>query len=209
MEFLRTLTLGARRGGIRTPDQLAAAIGEGAAYLAQGASYSYIRARSGTMGPRLMQDERFGQGMERCKWEGFAAAAGDLILIAEAELRPYLRAGAPVWQGLYRAVLAAQPEPGHREGRGWEDRIAEFEARLADHLSAPPRGIEAICRHSAGVILEFAPVEDAIRELDREMVTNNVAFRFIEHVSDMRRRADWAALAAAIRAAETAEAGDP
>jgi hypothetical protein len=199
MEFLKTLTIGARRRRVRTVDQLAAAIGEGAAYLAQGSSFSYIRARSGMMGPRLMQDDRFGAGMERCKWEGFAAAAGDLILIVEAELRPHGRAAAPFWTVLYREILAAQALPEHRRAQGWRDRVAEFDQRIAAHLAWPPRGIEAICHHSAEVILAYAPVEDRIRELDREMVTNNVKFRFIEQVDALRRRADWPALAAAIR----------
>jgi hypothetical protein len=198
MDFLRNLTIGRRRGPVRSPDQVAAAIGESAAYLAQGASYAYIRARSGTMGPRLMQDPRFGAGMERCKWEGFAAAAGDLSLIAEAELRPLARTGAAFWRGLYRRVLAAQETPEHRAGRGWDDRIAEFDARLAAHLASEPGEVAELCRHSAEVILEFAPVEDRIRELDREMVTNNVTFRFIEQVDALRRRADWPGLAAAI-----------
>lgn len=196
MEFLRLLTVGARRGRIRTPAGLAAAIGEGAAYLAQGASYSYIRARSGLMGPRLMQDDGFARGMERCKWEGFAAAAGDLILIIEAELRPHASVPAAVWHRLYREVLAAQPVPEHRAATGWGDRIDEFDRRLATHLGAPPRGIEAIAAHSARVIVDFAPVEDAIREVDREMVTNNVKFRFIDHVGDLRRRIDWPVLGA-------------
>lgn len=200
MKFLRLLTVGARRGRIGTPAELAAAIGEGAAYLAQGASYSYIRARSGLMGPRLMQDDGFARGMERCKWEGFAAAAGDLALIVEAELRPHGAVPAAVWHRLYREVLAAQPVPEHRAGAGWDDRIDEFDRRLAAHLAAPPRGIEAIAAHSARVIVDFAPVEDAIREADREMVMNNVQFRFIDHVADLRRRADWPALAARLAA---------
>ncbi|HSF94502.1 MAG TPA: esterase [Thermohalobaculum sp.] len=202
MEFLKTLTLGLRRGGVTDRSGLAAAIGSGAAYLAQGSGFSYIRARSGTMGPRLMQDEGFGAGMERCKWEGFAAAAGDLILLAESELRPLVRTGAAVWLALYCEVLAAQPMPPHR--RDWDDRIAAFERRLTAHLAADPAGIEAISQHSAEVILQFAPVDDTIRAMDREMVTNNVKFRFIDHFDGLRQRTDWPALAADISAAEGA-----
>jgi hypothetical protein len=188
---------------VRTLPELAAAIGEGAAYLAQGASYSYIRARAGTMGPRLMQDAGFGAGMERCKWEGFAAIAGDLILIVETELRPHGSgphgsATTAVWRRLYREVLAAQEMPGHRADTGWTDRLAEFDLALDAHRALPARGIEDLCEHSAEVLLAFAPVEEAIRELDREMVVNNVKFRFIDHVDALRRRADWPALAAAI-----------
>ncbi|MFQ5566134.1 MAG: esterase [Paracoccaceae bacterium] len=204
MSFLRLLTIGARRGRVRTLSELAAAIGEGAAYLAQGASYSYIRARSGTMGPRLMQDAAFAAGMERCKWEGFAAIAGDLILIVETELRPHGSGPADVWRRLYRAVLEAQEMPAHRAGTGWADRLAEFDLALDRHRALPARGIEALCTRSAEVLLTFAPVERAIRDLDREMVVNNIRFRFIDHVDALRRRADWPALASAI-GLETAE----
>jgi hypothetical protein len=201
MEFLKTLTLGMQRNRVSDRAGLVTEIGAGAAFLAQGSGFSYIRARSGTMGPRLMQDAGFGRGMERCKWEGFAAAAGDLILIVEGGLRPRAATGPGFWQALYRDVLAAHPVPEHRPD--WSDRIAGFEGRLAAHLAAPPRGIEDICHHSAEVILEFAPVEDRIRALDHEMVTNNVKFRFIEHVDGLRKRLDWAALA------EIATAGAP
>jgi hypothetical protein len=199
MNFLRLLTIGARKGRVRTLPELAVAIGEGAAFLAQGASYSYVRARSGTMGPRLMQDAGFGAGMERCKWEAFAAIAGDLILIVETELRPHGSGPADLWRGLYREVLAAQEMPAHRADTGWADRLAEFDRALDAHRALPVRGVEELCAHSAGVLLAFVPVEDAIRDLDREMVLNNVTFRFIGHVDALRRRADWPALASALR----------
>ncbi len=199
MNIFRALTLGLGRRRVSAVSDLVAATGEGAAYLAQGSSYSYIRARSGTMGPRLMQDAGFGRGMERCKWEGFAAAAQDLLLIAEGDLRPHGPVPAAVWPRLYGAVIACHPLPEHRSGRGWDDRTAEFARRLAVRLAGPPAPVEDIAGFSANVIVDFAPVEDTIRELDRPMVTNNVKFRFIEHVGALRRRTDMAALAAGLR----------
>ncbi|MDX5362300.1 MAG: esterase, partial [Alphaproteobacteria bacterium] len=70
------------------------AIRAGAAYLAQGASYSYLRARTLLAGPRLFQDADFGFALDVCKWEAFGVAAQDLILMIEAELRPSLPADA-------------------------------------------------------------------------------------------------------------------
>ena len=209
MHFLRALTIGTRRGRIATVDELAVALGEGAAYLAQGASYSYIRARSGMVASRLMENPDFAAAMQRCKWEGFAAAAGDLSLIAEGDMRPHGAAPAPFWRRLYRDILAAEPVPPHRAG--WDDRIAEFDARLESHLEgpagAPPPGVEDIAAFSAHVIMEHAPVDETIREFDREMVMNNVKFRFIDQVTELRRRTDWPAVAAAARAAVANEVG--
>lgn len=198
MNFLKLLTIGARKSRIATISDLVTAIGESAAYLSQGAGYSYIRARSGTMGPRLMQDAGFGAGMERCKWEGFAAMAGDLILIVETELRGYGPVSAPTLKRLYREVLETQPLPAHRAETGWADRIDHFDLRLDAHMGQAKRGLEELCEYGAGEMLAYAPVEDAIREADREMVINNVKFRVIDHVDALRKRADWPALAAAL-----------
>ena len=194
------LTSGAQKTRVRTLPELVIAVGEGAAYLAQGSSYSYIRARSGTMAPRLMQDAGFSAGMERCKWEGFAAMVGDLILIVETEMRPHGPVAPAIWSRLYREVLAAQKMPSHRAESGWSDRIAAFDMRLAAHGAMSIRGIESLCEHSAEVLLEFTPVDETIRKLDREMVVNNVKFRFIGFIDALRRRADWPALATAIGA---------
>ncbi len=203
MHFLRALTIGTRRGRIASVDELAVGLREGAAYLAQGASYSYIRARTGMVTARLLENPDFAEAMQRCKWEGFAAAAGDLALIAEGDMRPHGAPSAGFWRRLYRDLLAAEPVPPHRAG--WDDRIAEFEARLERHLArpagTPPPGIEDVAAFSAGVIMEYAPVDESIRAFDREMVMNNVKFRFIDQVTDLRRRCDWPALAAAARAA--------
>ncbi len=195
VDFLKLLTIGVRRGRIATVPDLVMAIGEGAAYLSQGSAYAYIRARSGTVGPRLMQDATFGAAMERCTWEGFAAFAADLILIVENDLRPCaVDPGAKTLQSLYRSVLANQDLPRHRFGQGWDDRIARFDRRVAAHLAAPPRSIGEICREGAEILLEYMPVTDDIRRADREMVLNNVQFRFIEHVEALRRRSDNQAL---------------
>ena len=94
----------------------------------------------------------------------------------------------------------ASPVAGlaHRAGTGWTDRVAEFDLRLEAHLALPARGVEDLCEHSAETLLAFAPVEEAIRKLDREMVVNNVKFRFIEHIDALRRRVDWPELATRI-----------
>ncbi len=200
MNFLRALTIGIRRGRVRDLPALRRETAAGAAYLAQGASYAYIRARSGTMGPRLMQDPGFGRGMERCKWEGFAACAQDLLLFVEGELRALVAPPESFWHGLYRQVLEAEATPAHRRTSGWTDRHDEFARRLARHRAAPPPPVAEIASHSGNVIIDFAPVEEAIRAADREMVVNNVRFRFIDYCTALRRRLDHAALAEAIAA---------
>ena len=47
-------------------DPVVAAISASAAYLAQGSSYAYLRARTLLAGPRLFQDEGFSYALHIC-----------------------------------------------------------------------------------------------------------------------------------------------
>lgn len=176
------------------------AIRAGAAYLSQGASYSYLRARTLLAGPRLFQDAGFGFALQICKWEAFAVAAQDLILIIEAELRPALpadpNARARVLAQLYRDVLESESLPEHRADRGWKDVLDEFDARLAIYMPAEPLKPDAISIATALRLLEHAPVDDSVRNADKMMVVNNVAFRMIDYQSTLRKSLDMIAFAA-------------
>jgi hypothetical protein len=172
----------------------------GGAYLSQGTSYSYLRARTLLAGPRLFSDEDFGFALTICKWEGFGVAVQDLILILESDLRPDLPADVDVRaQGLrklYTDVLDTEEMPEHRLETGWADMIAEFDTRMPPILFAPPRTPDRIATATADRLLAHAPIEDSVREADREMVTNNTAMRFIDFQSKMRQRIDYPAFAA-------------
>lgn len=197
MQALIARLLAPRRAGDRKA--LVEAIRAGAAYLAQGASYSYLRARTLLAGPKLFSDEGFGLALTICKWEGFAVAAQDLILILETELRPLLPSDpdrlAAVYTELYREVLDSEEMPEHRAGRGWDDVIAEFDARLPVFLSRPPLKPDAISIATALRLLDHAPIDPDVREADKMMVVNNTAFRFIEYQAKLRKILDLEAIA--------------
>lgn len=198
-----TLT-GVERSRAHDWDGLAEAIRSGAAYLAQGSVYSYLRARTGMAGPRLFQDENFAFALDICKWEGFACAAQDLVLILEGDLRGYdlgPREGlADALVSLYEAALAREPAPEHRAQTGWDDAVAEFRLRLGEALAAPARKAEDISVATAQRLMRHAPVEEAIRISDIGMVRNNVAFRFVDYKRRMRQDIDYPAIAAVIAA---------
>jgi len=178
------------------------AIRAGAAFLAQGSSYSYLRARTLLAGPRLFQDADFGFALQICKWETFAVAAQDLILIVETEIRDLLpadpQAKAKVLAGFYREVLESESLPEHRADRGWSDAIEEFNVRLDRFMNEPPKKTDAISEATALRLLEHAPIDDSVREADRTMIINNVAFRTIDHLSTLRQKLDFPAIAAEI-----------
>ena len=181
-----------KRKTITDLDELAEAIRAAAAYLAQGASYSYLRARSLMAGPRLFSDEGFGGALDICKWEAFGVACQDLILILEADLRADLPQDLEdrrrVFAALYSETLAREPVPAHRTG--WDDMISDFEPRLISALARPPMKPDLISIATAQRILDHAPIEESVRKADEMMVVNNVAFRFIDQQSKLRGELD-------------------
>ena len=172
-------------------------IASGAAFLSQGSVYSYLRARTLLAGPRLFQDDGFAEALERCKWEGFAVAVQDLILMLERDLRRDLdgplEAVARAWEALHADALHWHPLPDHRQD--WDDRMAAFGPRLRAAMAEPPQDIEKIAAATAAELMAHAPVEDSIRLSDLEMVTNNTAFRFVDFKRRLTRDVDLDALA--------------
>jgi hypothetical protein len=175
------------------------AVAGGSAYLAQGASYSYLRARTLLAGPRLFQDADFGYALQICKWEGFAVAGQDILLMIESELRPQLPADNQrrkrVLMQLYRAVLDSEPIPEHRQETGWDDVVNRFDQRLDAFMAGRPLKPDAISTETALCLLKYAPVDDEVRRADKMMVVNNVGFRFIDFQSKLREQFDFKELA--------------
>ncbi len=187
-----------KRKTITDLDELAEAIRAAAAYLAQGASYSYLRARSLMAGPRLFSDEGFGGALDICKWEAFGVACQDLILILEAEFRAELPQDIEdrrrVFAALYSDTLAREVVPEHRKVTGWTDMLSDFEPRLASALSRPPMKPDLISIATAQRILDHAPIDPSVRAADEMMVVNNVAFRFIDQQAKLRGEIDIEAI---------------
>ncbi|MDP3524900.1 MAG: esterase [Hoeflea sp.] len=183
-----------KRKTITDLDELAEAVRAAAAYLAQGASYSYLRARSLMAGPRLFADEGFGGALDICKWEAFGVACQDMILILEAEIRAELPQDIDdrkrVFAALYRDALFRDQLPEHRKATGWDDMIADFDLRLASALARPPMKPDLISIATAQRILDHAPIEASVRAADEMMVVNNVAFRFIDQQAKLRGELD-------------------
>jgi hypothetical protein len=207
---LGEIFLGAKRPRAENWEGLAEGLRAGAAFLSQGSVYSYLRARTLLAGPKLFDNDDFVFALDICKWEGFASAAQDLILILEGDLRSYDlgdKARLPdTLVALYEATLALEPIPSHRAEEGWGDLVAAFRQRVEQAVDNPPRNADEICTGTARVLMKHAPVEDPIRELDLPMVQNNVAFRFVDYKRRMRRDFDFPAVAAAI-ARHSAAAG--
>jgi len=194
--------LGVRRPKAADWDGTAEAIRAGGAFLAQGSIYSYLRARTLLAGPKLFGNDDFVFALEICKWEAFASATQDLIIILEGDLRDMDlgdRSRLPdTLIELYETTLGLEKVPDHRADKGWADLVARFRPRIAEAVNNPPRTADEISPGTARIIMQHAPVEDPIRASDLPMVQNNLAFRFVDYKRRMRRDFDYPAVAAAI-----------
>lgn len=165
---------------------------ERAAFIAQKCAIDYCRGKTGLASYALFTEKTFLDALEVCKWETFVAVLGDLILVAEGQLRPHaLAADRPrlceALIGLHGAVLAALPAPGYRAG-GWDDAATAFVARLRSAGLAEPKQARDVADHSAKRLFDTLPIHTRYRDLDEEVVYGAVRFRMIAVSQELQRR---------------------
>lgn len=178
-----------RPAPIATPGALRTFLEERAALIAQKCAHDYCRGKTGLASYALYTEARFLDAFEVCRWETFAAVLGDLVLLAEGQLRaevppadvPRLRTA------LGELYSAALPPVAHRP-EGWSDAIEAFGARLkAAPTHSVPRALD-VADHSAKRLFDTLPIHLSYRELDEEVVYGAVRFRMIAVNQEMQQR---------------------
>lgn len=182
------------------------------AFLAQKCVYEYCRARSGVNWSKLMLEPDFLAAYEVSRWEAFAAALEDLLLLFEGRLRPAdAQAQARLGERLTQAmaeVLERHPLPAHRP-QGWAEEIAGLRQRLGLAQLAAPQAAAAIAKVGGTRIYEGLPLHQDMTKHDRELVTNAVRFNFSRIAADLDAQLDAVALAAELLAQAPGNAEGP
>lgn len=185
-----------RPARIDTAAALRRFIEERAALIAQKCAIDYCRGKTGLASYALFTEKPFIEALDVCRWETFAVVLGDLLILAGGHLRPHAASAEArlpdVLQGMYRAILEAQPAPGHR-AEGWSDLVTAFDERLRQ-VAWPPRTMD-LADHSAKRLFDTLPIHISMRKLDREVVYGAVRFRMIAVGQEMERRFAGADLA--------------
>lgn len=181
------------------------------AFVAQKCVYEYCRARSGLNWSKLMVEPDFLAAYEVSRWEAFAAALEDLLVLFEGRLRPADPLAQPrLAESLVEAmvaVLARHPLPAHRP-QGWDDRVEGLRHRLGLAQLAAPQPAAAIAKVGGARIYEALPLHSDMTKHDRELVTNAVRFNFCRIAVDLEGQLDAAALREALLA-RRAQATEP
>lgn len=170
---------------------------EQAAFVAQKSAIDYCRGKTGLFAPALFEEKTFVDALTICRWETFAAAAADVLIIAEGLLRSTAGAAAPAvaarLKAFYPKMLMDQEQPEHRS-QGWDDAIAAFAERFDHATREPPRPAADVGLHTARRLFETLPIHAKMRKLDEEVVHGAVCFRMVAFRQRLDRRLDRAAV---------------
>lgn len=162
-------------------------------YVAQTSLLGYLKARMGTQFRVLFVDDVYSRSIREAAEKIFVSCLSDLTVfaIASAADDDRLEAGdaadlAKVCfrQALERAFADDQPKLDLENAR------AEFEDRIRQTLWANAALGEDAFAGSGMDIIRHAPVIDQFKELDQEIVTNSIRFRWIDVREEFRRRVD-------------------
>jgi hypothetical protein len=177
---------------IATVDALRCFLEERASLIAQKCAIDYCRGKTGLASYALFTEKPFLDALDLCRWETFAAVLGDLLILAEGQLRPHATDGerprlVEALSRVYSAVLAELPVPGHR-GHGWDDAVRSLATRLAEASRGEPRQALDVADHSARRLFDTLPIHSSMREVDEEVVYGAVRFRMIAVSQELQRR---------------------
>lgn len=182
---------GAREDAIATDAAMIDFISTRSAHVAQASLYGYLRTRMGTRQREIFQDERFVEPLKIAREAMLGFCLSDLVVFAVATAEVDDTDRVPLARRWYReAALAANPDWVEEH---LEDAAARFDTRLAhtDWQVAGER--EGAFTESPRGLVEAAPVVDAFKELDSEIVRNSVRFRWTDVRRQLRERIDRAA----------------
>ena len=182
-------------------DALAVFCLQRASYVAQTALYGYLRTRAGLQHFNLFTDKKFTAVLKPARTRLVLVCLDDLVVYAAAIL-PELsaqRRAALATRLFAHGIAALQDEALLQE----ELRSAQADFEGRSHLidwaarAAPDKGIAAF-RKSAEALIELAPIVDALKKYDDEIVTNSMHFKWHGVRTQLRERLDAHALLASL-----------
>lgn len=179
---------GAREDQIADEAAMIEFISTRAAHVAQSSLYGYLRTRMGTREREIFQDERFAGPLKTARDAMLAHCLSDLVVFAVATVGADDTAREAMALRWYRA--AARTADADWAELHLDQALERFAARLpqTDWRAAAKR--EAAFTESPKGLVAAAPVIDAFKELDAEIVRNSVRFRWTDVRRQLRERVD-------------------
>ena len=165
-----------------------------ASYVAQTAMFGYLKARMGTQFPRFFQDEVFSRSIRIASANLFVSCLGDLTVFAIARVQAdsdladdeAAELALAMFTESFEGVFSSEDDTAIVP----KDAIEAFSARCAHTDWASAANATQSFAGSERDIIRFAPVIDAFKDADREIVGNSIRFRWKDVRDQLRRRLD-------------------
>jgi len=216
-EFLARLAIRRESGPIDSVDSLCGFVSTRAAFVAQKTLYGYLKTRMGTRYPHVFEDDVFIESVDIAKLQVYAACLSDLAIFAVSRVLQDPPAGPatplpdtetcrPLALHCFERGLADNAgQAGAVAAFSPEEALAAFRRRLAFWDWADgPRG-RAIFTESPAALVRWAPIAQALKKHDEEIVENSIKFTWRDVRQALDQRVDGAAvLAEAARLASRA-----
>ncbi len=189
----KVLKLRFDRSKLASVDTLVEFIHTRSSYIAQTSLHGYLKTRMGTSFRAWFEDEAFSASIRIASVRIFLSCLSDLTVFAVATAARHTAVDDDTLQELachaFRkaamAGLTGQPE---RDDLSSTFDTFDRRARIEDWRAAA-EGRRAFAGSEADLV-RLAPVIDEYRELDREIVTNSIRFRWRDVREQVRRRMD-------------------
>ena len=185
------------RSKLATVDALVEFVHTRSSYIAQTSLHGYLKTRMGTSFTTWFEDEAFSASIRIASVKLFLSCLGDLTVFAVATAARQASLGNADLEALARHCFreaAVTGLVGHPEKDALEDVFEAFDQRIRfEDWQDAAEGRRAFER-SENDLIRLAPVIDEYRELDREIVTNSIRFRWRDAREQARKRIDGNAL---------------
>ena len=188
---LKALAVRFNKGPIDTVDTLSSFLNTRAAYVAQTSLYGYLKTRMGTRFRVMFEDDVFSASIRVATVKVFVSCLSDLTVFSVATTNKDARLDAEQTRALAVHCFNSAMERGLAQVEAEKSPakyLADFERRagLTDWAVAG-QGENAFARSGTDLI-DHAPIIDEFKELDREIVTNSIRFRWLDVRVQLKKR---------------------
>ena len=161
--------------------------------------YGYLKTRMGTRFRQIFEDEEFLPSINTAKWRTYAACLSDLAVFTTAT--------AGIENGLsdreisdlarYCFETAVRQTFDDAEAGKMRDEIAaSFDKRISSVVWHDAAAGEKAFTSSPLELINSAPIAEEFKQLDREIVTNSIRFRWRDVREQLRNRIEREAICA-------------
>jgi len=168
-----------------------------ASFVAQTTLYGYLRTRAGTRYPELFDDDYFVTSINIAKWQCWLACLSDLAVYTGGLLTQRTQTDpkqvANIIQNIVDDILQETGLP-LEAGVTLADNADQVRQRIMLCQWQNISDDEQPFSHSPLALLEWAPVDDEFKEMDKETVINSVRFRWQKVRQDLREALDAKAI---------------